>query len=198
MSVTIHFYENQSVRLSDQSIETRPPDRVEFIAEGNLTVSEELLGEFEGMSLKPARVGVSVDESQTITVDLTEETSLRLEEVDVGVETPDADNISSGMDSLIPTTDDEAESPNITPGSIAFTVGGAILNVPEGTFEPFFEGSPTLESITFTVDDAVKSDGGSNNDVLLEFTLLGYGIIIHYNGVIDIGTRGSVSDIELP
>lgn len=198
MSVTIHLDEHQSTRVSDQRIETRPPDRIEFVAEGIITMTEELLGEFEGMALKPVQVDMSVDESQTVTVDLTEEALLRLEEMDVGVETPDADDISPGIGSLDPTTDDSIESPDITPGAIAFTVEGAILNVPEETFEPLSESSPTLQSITLAADEAIQSDGGSNNDILSEFTLLGYGIVIHRNGIIEIGTRGDVTDIGLP
>lgn len=198
MSVTIHLAGNQSARLSDQRIETQPPDRIEFVAEGILRTTEEVLGEFEGMAMKPERVDISVDGSRTVTVDLAEEASLRLAEVDVGVETPDADDISAGLDSLNPTTDDGTESPDMNPGALAFTVEGAILTVPEETIEQLSEGSPTLESITFAVDNAIKSDGGSNTDVLLEFTLLGYGIVIHRNGTIEIQTHGDTTDIGLP
>lgn len=198
MSLTIQLDENESARVSDQVVETQPPDRVEFVAEGVLTVTEDLMGDYEGTALKPTEVILSVDDADTVTVDLTAEPSLRLEDVDVGVETPNSDDISSGIDSLNPTTDEGTEAPDINPGAIAFTVEGVILNVPTETFEPLSDGEITLQSITFSIDEVAKSDGGSNNDVILEITLLGYGVVIYRNGIIEIGTTGGMIDIGLP
>lgn len=198
MSLTLRLDENENAQVSDQLVETEPPDHVEFVAEGVLTVTEELMGKFEGTALKPTEVVLSVDESDTVTVDLTEEPSLHLEDVDVGVETPDTDDISSGMDSLNPTSDEGAEAPDINPAAIAFTVEGAILNISQETFEPLSEGEITLKSIAFALDEVAKSDGGSGTDVILEITLLGYGVVIYRNGIIEIGTTGGVIDIGLP
>lgn len=198
MGLTIDLDENESAQVADEVIEIQPPDQVEFVTEGTLTITEGLLGEFEGTALKPAQILLSVDESQPVQVDLTEKSSLRLEEVDVGVETPDTDEISPGIGSLNPTTDDSAESSDIDRGAIAFTVEGVILDVPRETFEQLSEGELTLKSITFSLDDAVRSDDGSNDNVLLESSLLGYGIIIYRNGIIEIGTPGGVAGIGLP
>ena len=198
MSLTIQLDESESTRVSDVLVETQPPDQIDFVAEGVLTITQELMDGFEGTTLKPTQVILSVDESDTVTVDLTEEPSLRLEEVDVGIETPDSDDIAPGMDSLDPTSDESTEAPEINPGAIAFTVEGSILHVPKETFEPLSEGELTLKSITFALDEVAKSDGGSNNTIILEVTLLGYGVVIYRNGIIEIGTAGDVTGIGLP
>lgn len=198
MSLTIQLDGNESARVSDQRVETQPPDHVKFVAEGVLTVSEGLMGDFEGTALKPTEVILSVDGSETVAVDLTADPSLRLEEVDVGVETPDADDISQGVNSLDPTTDRGDETPDVSLGAIAFTVEGAILDVPDETFESLSDGEITPKSITFALDEVARGDGGSNDDVVLEVTLLGYGVVIYRDGVIEIGTTGGGIDIGLP
>lgn len=172
--------------MSDQRIEPRPPDRIEFFAEGVLSVSEGVMRAFEGTTLKPAEVEMAIDESRTVTVDLTGTPSLRLESLDVGVNTPEVDDVISGVD---PTTDDRPGDHKPQPGAIAFTVEGSILNVPEDTLEPLASGSPRVASITLTVDEAPRTDGGSDDEVLVELTLLGYGIVIYADGLIEIGTR---------
>lgn len=188
MTVTIRIVDNQSIRISDEVLEERPPDRVAFSVEGVVTMTEEVLSEFEGQALKPIRIDVSVEKSRAVELDLTE-ASLRLETVDVGVEVPDADDLSPSMDSLGPSSGGDAESSYAGPGAIAFTVEGAIDDVPAEALEPIAESAPTLESITFTVDDAVKSDGGSD-DRIFEFSLLGFHVVVNRNGVIEIGARG--------
>lgn len=197
MSLTIQLDETESARMSDELVEPQLPDRVEFVATGLLTISGELLGEFEGTTLLPAEVVLSVDDSETVTVDLTAEPSLRLEEVDVGVATSGADDISPGTAALDPRSDERADAPDVGPGSIAFTVEGAILNVPEETVDQLSEGDVTLQSITFALDETVKSDGGSNDAVVLEVTLLGYGIVVYRNGIVEIGTAGDETDSGL-
>lgn len=196
MSLTVRLVDNQGIRISDQIIEPRPPDRVELAVEGVLTITENVLSQFEGTTLKPKQVVVSGDESGAVTVDL-EEASLRLETMDVGVETPDADDISPGMDSF-PTSPDDAESLDTRPGAIAFTLEGAILETPKKTLEMIPDESVTLDSITFATEETMRSDGGSDERVLLEVTLVGYTVVIYRNGSIEVGTLGGGSDINLP
>lgn len=197
MSLTVRLDENESVRVADEVIETHPPDTVEFVAEGVLTMTAEILERFEGNTLDPEQLTLSVDASRDVPVDFTKEPSLRLEEVDVGVETPDTDDVSSEIDSLSSTTD-AAQSFGSKTGAIAFTIEGVLLDVPEETFEQLSEGELTLKSISFAREDVVKSDGGSNDTVLLEFSLLGYGIVIYRDGCIEIGTGGDITNTRLP
>lgn len=196
MSVTVDLDENESVLVSDQYFEVQPPDRVDFVAEGIITMTKELLGKFEGTALKPAELVISTGDSRTVTVDLTGDALLQLQEIDVGVETPDADGISPGRDSLTQATE-AARTASQNAGSIAFTIEGAIQDVPEETFERLSEGPLTLERVTFAVADAVRSDGGADTS-LLEFSLLGFSIVVHSDGLIEIGTRGGVRDVGLP
>lgn len=135
-----------------------------FVAEGIITVTEESLGRLTATNLKPTQLVVAADES-SVTVDLTGAASLQLDAVDAGVETPDANDSVPGAVSLRRTAEDDTKSLNVEPGALGFPVEGAIRNSPEETFEALSGGSLTLESITFAVEDAVKSDGGSS-DVL--------------------------------
>lgn len=199
MSHTIRLGESGNVQVTEEIVDTRPPDRIGFAAEGVITITETLLNQFEGSTLNPVRVEISVDDSRAVDLDLTETASLRLETVDVGVETPDTDDLSPGLDT-VRSSGDEAESTGSKPGALAFTVEGAITDVPAETLETVGDGSPTLESITFAVEEPLRSDGGPDDaaDVIFEFSLLGYGIAVHRNGVIDVGARGGVIDVELP
>lgn len=192
MRVTTHLDENESVRLSDEVVETRPPDRLAFAVEGTITMTEDLLGSFAGATLNPVRIDVSGNGSQAVAIDLAGESSLRLETVDVGVETPDAGDLSPGLSS-----EDDSEERSTRPGAIAFTVEGAILDVPAETFESLSDGPRTVETLTFAVEDPVRSDGGAD-DVLLDFTLLGYGVVVYRNGVVEVGTGGTLTDVGLP
>ncbi|MFC7216409.1 hypothetical protein ACFQO4_20325 [Saliphagus sp. GCM10025334] len=196
MSVHVDIGENRNVRLTDERIVCRPPNRIAFAAEGVITVTRGLLGEFEGASLKPVRVDISVDESRTVRTDLEKEASLRLETVDVGVETPDTDDLSPGMDTVSASSGDGTESTDASPGAIAFSVEGAITDVPTETFDPITDGSPSLESIVFAVDDPVRTDGGSD-DVVFSLGLLGHRIIIYRNGAIDVGTGENGVDVDI-
>ncbi|USZ72529.1 hypothetical protein [Natronosalvus halobius] len=195
MSVHVDIGENRTVRLTDERIECRPPNRVAFAAEGVITVTRELLGEFEGASLKPVRVDISVDESRTVRTDLEKEASLRLETVDVGVETPNTDDLSPGMDTVSASSGDGTESTDASPGAIAFSVEGAIVDVPMETLDLITDGSPSLESVVFAVDDPVRTDGGSD-DVVFSLGLLGHRITIYRNGAIDVGTGENGVDID--
>lgn len=184
MSLTVHVDENPSIRLTGQVVETHPPDRVEFAAEGVIRMTETLLSEFEGRSLVPVGVVFEVDDSRTVETDLAGEASLRIETVDVGVETPDADDLSPGMETVSSATDDEPA------GSIAFTVEGVISSVPPETLDRIAGGASTLKSVTFAVEDAVRSDGGSGGDVVFEFGVLGRRVVVHRNGTVDVGRTG--------
>ncbi|WP_154660560.1 hypothetical protein [Halopiger goleimassiliensis] len=189
MGLTIQLDEHEHARLSDAVVETRPPDRIDFVAEGVLTVSEALLGEFEGTTLQPTEVAFTVDGSTPVTVDLTGEPTLRLESVDVGVTTTDADELSPDVTALDPTSDGSGDPFGTTPGAIAFTVEGTIRDVPADAFASLSAGEATPTAITFALQETTKSDGGADA-TLLEITLLGYGVVVYRSGIIEIGTGG--------
>ncbi|RKD95463.1 hypothetical protein [Halopiger aswanensis] len=200
MSITVNVDENQNIRVTEQLVGTAPPSQVEFAAEGTITMTSELLERFEGTSLQPAEIELAVADAETVAVDLSETASLRLETVDVGIETPDTGDLSPGMDTLQSSTDDDSETSDTEPGAIAFTVEGAITDVPAETLESLTDASsePTLATITFAVEEPTRSDGGSGTDVLLEIDLLGYGITVYRDGRIDIGTGDLRDDLGLP
>ncbi len=192
--ITVNIDEDQRIQVTDQTIEAEPPSRLVFAAEGVLSVTETLLGEFEGAALTPVRIGVSVAGSRTIEIDLTEEPSLRLETIDVGVATPDAADLPSGIvaddapdvDTLRSTMADGPGSSDATPGAIAFTVEGAISGLSDGTIDPLIEATPTVTSITFAVDESSRTDGGSGSDIVFEFDLQGFSVTIRRDGTIEI------------
>ncbi|MFP9190235.1 hypothetical protein [Natronosalvus vescus] len=193
MSVTVDIDANQNIRVTSEAIEARPPDRLDVAAEGVITMTPELLGAFEGASLKPARIDITVDQTRTIETDLQSEASLRLESVDVGIETP-------GVDDLSLTNEKSTDDPHSNagpPGAIAFAVEGTIRGVPSDAVDSITAGSPTLESITFDVESQVVGDGGSPTDPVLRITLLRFGIVVHRNGTIDVGTRDGTMDLGL-
>lgn len=190
MTITVTIEEDQRIQVSNQVIETAPPAQIEFAAEGVISMTEGLLSEFGGSSLRPLELEIAVDSSRTVTVDLSEQASLWLDTVDVGVETPDMDELSPGMETISSSTDTKSPASDAHAGSIAFTIEGAITDVPEKTRELLTDASPELESITLAVEDSVRSDGGSSFDVILEIDLLGYAIAIHQDGTIDIGLNG--------
>lgn len=196
MTVTVHLDGNESVRLTEEVVDVRPPDRLAFAVRGTITMTENLLGSFAGTTLRPVRLDVSGD-GEAVGIDLAEESSLRLETLDVGVETPDAGDLSPGVDALGSDEDDDSETPDARPGAIAFTVEGSVLDVPSETLDSLSEGPRTLETLAFAVEDPVRSDGG-DDDVFLDFTLFGYGIVVYRNGVIEIGTGGVLTDVGLP
>lgn len=196
MHVTVVPDESRSVRVSDETVRIRPPDRIAFEARGTIRVTEGLLAEFAGASLKPVRIDVSTGDSPPVEIDLEGPASLRLDTVDVGVEFPDADDLSAGVDAVRSSGDDDSSGTH--PGAVAFTVEGTIRDVPEGTLALLSEGTPTLESVTFAVEDPVRGDGGSGDDALVEITLFGYGVVVRRNGVVEIGIAGNVPDVGLP
>ncbi|QLK26613.1 hypothetical protein HYG81_03070 [Natrinema zhouii] len=197
MTVTIDLDEADSIHLTE-TLERRPPDQLEFAIEGTLTVTEALLAEFEGATLDPVRITVSTDDSDPVEIDLTGPATLRLENADVGVATPDADDVPTSLDALRTSAGDDFESIKSPPDVIAFTIEGVIQDVPTATLEVIADETPEIESVTFAVEESVRSDGGSGNDVIFELTLLGYGIVVRRDGTIVVGCHGSPPDIDLP
>lgn len=114
------------------------------------------------------------------------------------METPDSDDLVPDAGSIGSVTEASPSPGDPTPGAIAFTVEGAIRSVPGGPFASIAGGTPALEALTFPVEDSVRSDGGSGDDVISEFGVLGFGISVRRNGIIDIGTRGGTLDIGPP
>ena len=202
MNVTVDIEENRNIRVGDVVVAAKPPDRIEFTAEGTIAMTESLLEEFEGTSMKPIRIDLSVDDSDPIEIDLEAEASLRLGALDVGIETPDADGVPSkgdlpsGTDAIRSTSNDDAEPVDDSPpGTIAFTVEGVVESVPPGTVGSIESGSPTLRSITLGVEKAVRSDGGPDADALLEIRVLGYSIVVRQDGTVEIGTGEGLFDV---
>lgn len=191
MSLTVYLDENQQLHVTDQLVEAVSPDQVDFRIEGTLSMTEELLSAFEGSSLKPTAVDILANGSQSVEIDLAGEASLWLEDVDVGVETPDADDISSNLDLSRSVTDTDDESGHSRPGAIAFTVEGTVQDVPAEKLEPITDATLEVTTVQFTVEDPARTDGGSGASVVLDLSILGYGITIYRNGSIDVDTDRS-------
>lgn len=197
MSITVQVADTEDIRLTENTVETHPPDRLEFSVRGQLTVTEALLVQFEGATLNPVRVTVS-DDGEPAEIELTEPPSLRLETADIGVATPESDDIADGLDALRPSTDGGPEPIDARPDVITFTVDGTIRGVPVETLETTADDSPAIESVTFAVEESVMSDGGSGSDVIFELTLLGYGIVVRRDGTIVVGSHGGLASIDRP
>lgn len=187
MSVTVDVVDDPNVRVTDQAVEALPPDAVEFAVEGTVSVGADLLGAFGGRRLRPVAVGLSADD-EAVTVDLGGDASLRLDAVDVGMETPDAGDLPASKPDAGSLTDDVAEgvagAADRHAGVVAFTVEGRVRDVPPDTFEALAGKSLRVETVTFAVDDAPVTDGGAGDDVVLEFTLLGHRIAIRRDGTV--------------
>ncbi|SEP79228.1 hypothetical protein [Natrinema salaciae] len=196
MTVRIDLDEHESVELTDTDVRKRPPDRLEFATDGNLTVVSALLAEFEGATLNPVRVTISAADANPVAIDLTGPASLRLENVDVGVATPDGADIADEFRSIPPSTDEDAGSTDSPPSVIAFTVDGAIRDVPPETLAAIGDDEPTLETVTFAVGESIRSDGGPGTEVIFELALFGYGIVVRRDGTITIGTGGRAAGID--
>ena len=159
MTVTLQFDDTENVKLTDETVETRASNRIEFAVSGCLTITDALLERFEGATLNPVRVTIASSDSTAVPIDLTGQASLRLEEVDVGVATPDGADLAAGFDGLSPAADDGPESLDSPPDVLSFTVEGVIRDVPEESFESIDQDSTTLESLTFAVEESVRTDG---------------------------------------
>lgn len=198
MTHTVDLTGNENVTLTDGTVERRPPERLEFSVEGRLSVTDALLAQFEGATLDPVAVTVSSDDSGTATIDLTGPATLRLENVDVGVATVDSNDVADGVSALRSTADSGSEAVDSPPDVLAFTVDGEIRSIPPTTFEAIEDDAPRLESLTFAAEDTVRSDGGSGDGVVLEFTLFGYGIVVRRDGSIVVGSATGLDSIDLP
>lgn len=198
MSLTIDLAEQEHARIADAAIEVDPPQGLAFVAEGVITVSEELLQNNQGMSFNPTEVVFDSEEGQPVAVDLTGTASLQLEEVDVGVETPEKEDLASGLGTANPSTvDAEAGMPQIDTGVVAFTVKGTIQDIPTDVLESLSDRSLSLAAVTFSAGETLKSDGGPTDDTLTTITILGLEITIYRGGVIAIGTDGELTDLSL-
>lgn len=186
MALTVNVHESPEIRVTNQRIDPDPPSQVDFTVKGTLSVTEALLDEFKGSSLRPTQVTLSAEGSQSVEIDLVGNTSLWLDAVDVGVETPNSDDLRSGLESARHSSENGIELSDSRPGSIAFTVEGAIQDVSGKTLDSVIHESLELESVQFAVDDRVRPDGGP--DTVLEAHLLGYGVTIYRNGNIEIGS----------
>ncbi|QSW99560.1 hypothetical protein [Haloterrigena alkaliphila] len=199
MSVTIDLDDTESIQLTETDVERRPPDRLEFAVEGSLTVTPDLLANFEGATLDPVQVTVSSGDADPVAIDLTDAATLRLETVDVGVATPDGEDVAEGLGAVASTATGNGGSVDSPPGVISFSVDGVLRDVPTATLEAVGNDAPELESLTFAVEESLRSDGGSDDDnVVFELTLLGYGIVVRRDGSIVVGTDGPLDSIDLP
>lgn len=196
MSVTIDLDENESIKLTEADVERRPPDRLEFAVEGSLTVTPNLLADFEGATLDPVQVTVSAGDADPVAIDLTDAATLRLETVDVGVATPNGDDVAEGLEAVASTAAGGGGSMDSPPGVISFSVDGVLRDVPSGTLEQIAGDDPELESLTFAIEESIQCDGGSADDVVFELTLLGYGIVVRRDGSIVVGTDGPLDSID--
>ncbi|WP_226042221.1 hypothetical protein [Natrinema sp. DC36] len=195
MTITIDLDETESIHLTD-ALDRRPPDRLELAIEGSLTVTESLLAEFEGATLDPVRIAVSTNDSDPVEIDLTGPATLRLENADVGVATPDADDVPTSLDALRTSAGDDFGSVKSPPDVIAFTIEGTIRDVPTATLEAIADDSAEIESVTFAVEESVRSDGGSDDDVIFDLALFGYGILVRRDGTVVVGSAGSLPGID--
>lgn len=192
MSVTVDVVDDPSVRLDDVTIGAVPPETVEFAVEGSVAVSGGLLRKFEGRSLRPVAVAMSVDDSSVV-VDLGDDCTLLLDSVDVGVETPGTGGLPTGADD-VPSTPSDLSAPSDLPeateadvGAVAFEVAGTIGGVDSAAVEALSRGRASIESVTFAVEDPLVGDGGTGDDVVLDVSFLGVRVVVLRDGTITVG-----------
>lgn len=202
MSLTIDLEEADELRVTENVVEPRPPGTVEFLVEGRATIGEEVLGAVAGAALTPERVDVGVGESRTVSIDLQEEGALHLERVEVGFVTPDAADRPPGVDALQSAAADVAEgnladAADVRPDVLAFTVEGVVRDVAADDLERLAtdEAAPLIERVVYAVDDPVRGDGGSGP--VLELVLFGYGIVVHRDGTVVVGTSAGPDALGL-
>lgn len=193
MSVTIGLVADSRVRLDDVEVTTRSEAAVAFRVEGTLRLTETLLSQFAGQQLKPDAVAFSVDDAQIVEVALDDETSLRLETVDVGVGTPDQDAVPTDAEDARSLASDARESPDSTPNALAFTVAGVVENVAAEDLTALSADEVVPASITLSVDETPETDGGSPDDGLFQLRVLGYEIAIWEDGTVVVGRRSDDS-----
>ena len=198
MSLTIELVGDSRVRLDDVEVTARSEADLAFRVEGTLRLTQALLSEFAGRRLTPDTVAFSVDDAEVVEVALEDGTSLRLETVDVGVETPDGeldgDVVTADTDAVSPDpadarslASDVAKSLASTPSALAFTVEGVVENVAADDFEALSADEVVPASVTFSVDETPETDGGAPDDALFELHVFGFEIAIWENGTILLG-----------
>lgn len=192
MSITIDFERNRHVRIDDATVEPQPPDAVSISVSGTLRLGEEVLASVAGTTLEPVRVAFAAD-GRRVEIDLREEASLRLDDVDVGLELPDPDGAvpeglpSSGSEAV----SDVVDAATDRPGVLAFTATGTIVETPPETVATLAEASNSSpKSVTFEPETPVRGDGG-RTDPVLETTLFGFGVVVYRDGRISVGLRDS-------
>ncbi|QLG48050.1 hypothetical protein [Natrinema halophilum] len=196
MSVTVDLNNTEAVNLTENTIDQRPPDRLEFTVEGRLVVNKMLLEGFAGATLDPVQVTVSTDASERVTINLTGPPTLRLETTDVGVATPEMDDIGTEIDAFRSPANDDPGGIDSPPNVVAFTVDGTIRDVPAATIRELPNRALRFESVSFAVEESVSSDGGSRNDIIVEFSLLGYGIVVRRDGTIVLASDGTLTRFD--
>lgn len=202
MTLRIDRDGHDAVRLTAADLEARPSGTVAFAVEGTATITGEMLEAVAGATLTPERVEVGVDDSGPVSIDLGDETpaALRPESVDVGIATPDADDLTPDPDPIRSAVEpgtggDGVDAADVRPNVLAFTVDGIVHGVTDETLEVLSSGSPTLEALVFAVegglatDDGIRSDGGAT-DPVFELTLFGHGIVVNRDGTIVVGSGG--------
>ncbi|MFC6719460.1 hypothetical protein ACFQGT_12670 [Natrialbaceae archaeon GCM10025810] len=166
MSIRIDRDGSDAVRVTETDLDARPPGAIGFAFEGTTTITEEMLAAVAGATLTPERVEIEIGDSETVVIDLGEgsSASLRLESVDVGFATPDADNLLPDPNVLRRVTDRDADGvvDAARPNVLAFTVEGIVEGVTDEIVEAVANGSPTLEAVVFRVD-ADRDDEGDED-----------------------------------
>ena len=190
MSVTVRLDGNERIQVREFSVEGRPPDTIAFSAEGTISLTEEMLGAVAGSTFDPSRIELQTDDDRSVSIAFDDESSLRLETVDVRIAAAegvvpslDADSISSTAGSLAEGTDSF--------DVLSFTIEGEIEGVTKETFETLSKHSVAPTAIELTVDDANRTNGGDASDVLLEIGLFGFAVVVRRDGVIAVETRGT-------
>ena len=194
MSITVRLDGNESIQVREFSVEGRPPETIAFDTEGTISLTEDMLAAFAGSTLDPSRIELRTDDDRIVSIDLEDDPSLRLETVDVGIATADGDVPSLDADSIRSTAGTLAEGTDSF-DVLSFTVEGDIEGVTEETFEILSTHSAAPEAIEFSVDDAIRSDGGDESDVLLEIALFGFAIVVRRDGVISVETLDAGIDV---
>lgn len=192
MSITIDVAESSGVRVTDADVTVESDDTLAFTVEGVVRVGGDLLGQFVGSRLIPAEVALSAD-GDRVEIDLSEEAALRLEEVDVGVEMLEdvsaspseiADDVETDVSEMADSAATEASDLADSVGRISFTVAGVVEDVPADAADRLADTDAAPRSLTFSVEDPVEGDGGTPEEPVASFELLGVAIAVRVTGTI--------------
>ena len=197
MTFTIDIEANPLVGITDADVEAASDDRLAFTVEGTVRVTDELLGAFAGSQLTPRELELAPGNEPPVEIRLDDETGLRLDAVDVGVELPgdDADDAGEFAEGVVdgmaeaagtdgPAPVDPTAPLDAAAGRVAFTVEGVVENVRDAAVERVAGDEVRPTAITFAVEDPLEGDGGSPGTPLAELELLGFRIALRANGTI--------------